>query len=325
MSHAKQVTRGASCTSANVAHIIFLTTDVSFSKSLAKALPDRVFRQISLGDCSPDLARRFVLSHLETDDSKPASPMHFLTKPLGNREDGSAEEAKKHQEPQYDMHDLDRCLTHLGGRLTDLEFLARRIKAGETPQKAVREIIDQSASEILKIYVLNASKNAPEAGKWTSAQAWTLVKLLAKSEEGILRYNEMILDDTFKGAALGPDAILQSLEQAELISIASSNGRPVSIKPGKPVFLPAFRQLAEDKVLNARMEVGLLGDTVKGENGTIAKCEDELLLLGKLPKQPAELSPRIQYLLAKIEKSQRAIEEAEHMTTTLKKVLQTDF
>lgn len=251
--------------------------------------------------------------------------MHFLTKPLGDKESGSAEEAKKHQEPQYEIYDLDRCLTHLGGRLTDLEFLARRIKAGETPQKAVREIIDQSASEILKIYVLNASKNAPEAGKWTSAQAWTLVKLLAKSEDGILRYNEMILDDNFKGAALGPDAILQSLEQAELISIASSNGRPISIKPGKPVFLPAFRQLAEDKVLNARMEVGLLADTVKGENGTIAKCEDELLLLGKLPKQPAEISPRIQYLLAKIEKSQRAIEEAEGETGRLKKVLQTDF
>lgn len=47
----------AALTTANVAHVIFLTNDVSFSKSLSKALPNRVFRQISLGDCSPEVAK----------------------------------------------------------------------------------------------------------------------------------------------------------------------------------------------------------------------------------------------------------------------------
>lgn len=47
----------AALTTANVAHVVFLTNDVSFSKSLSKALPDRVFRQISLGDCSPEVAK----------------------------------------------------------------------------------------------------------------------------------------------------------------------------------------------------------------------------------------------------------------------------
>jgi hypothetical protein len=40
----------ASLTTSNVAHVIFLTNDISYSKSLSKALPDRVFRQIALGD-----------------------------------------------------------------------------------------------------------------------------------------------------------------------------------------------------------------------------------------------------------------------------------
>lgn len=40
----------ASLTTSNIAHVIFLTNDISYSKSLTKALPDRVFRQISLGD-----------------------------------------------------------------------------------------------------------------------------------------------------------------------------------------------------------------------------------------------------------------------------------
>ncbi len=37
----------AGLTTANVAHVIFLTNDISYSKSLSKALPDRVFRQIA--------------------------------------------------------------------------------------------------------------------------------------------------------------------------------------------------------------------------------------------------------------------------------------
>ena len=40
----------AALTTSNVAHVIFLTNDLSYSKSLSKALPDRVFRQIALGD-----------------------------------------------------------------------------------------------------------------------------------------------------------------------------------------------------------------------------------------------------------------------------------
>lgn len=40
----------AGLTTSNIAHVIFLTNDISYSKSLSKALPDRVFRQIALGE-----------------------------------------------------------------------------------------------------------------------------------------------------------------------------------------------------------------------------------------------------------------------------------
>lgn len=119
--------------------------------------------------------------------------------------------------------------------------------------------------------------------------------------------------------------MLQALEQAEMISVTASNGRPVGIKPGKPVFLHAFRQLAGDHVLAARMDVGLLGEAAKGEANTIAGCENELKLLGELPKQPGEVAGRVQYLLAKIQKSQAAIEAAEAEVAKLKKVLSTEF
>lgn len=107
----------AALTTTNVAHVIFLTTDVSFSKSLSKALPDRVFRQIVLGDCSPEVAKRFVINHLDAD--------------------GEIESGDKKLTPSQmrsDLNELDSVIEVLGGRLTDLEFLARRIKTGESPE-----------------------------------------------------------------------------------------------------------------------------------------------------------------------------------------------
>ena len=108
----------AGLTTANIAHVIFLTNDVSFSKSLSKALPDRVFRQISLSDCSPEVAKKFVINHLEAD--------------LEEEHDKDAKNSSLQQ--TADLAELDGVIEILGGRLTDLEFLARRIKTGETPK-----------------------------------------------------------------------------------------------------------------------------------------------------------------------------------------------
>jgi RNA12 protein len=112
----------AALTTANIAHVIFLTHDVSFSKSLSKALPDRVFRQLSLGDTSPEVAKKFVIRHLDADMPLPAE-----------------DEGEKRLTPSQrraDLAELDSCIDVIGGRLTDLEFLARRIKTGESPNSA---------------------------------------------------------------------------------------------------------------------------------------------------------------------------------------------
>ena len=108
----------------NVAHVVFLTHDVSFSKSLSKALPDRVFRQISLGDCSPEVAKRYVVRHLDAGADTTAI-------------DGGEKPLTPSQK-RKDLRELDGCIDILGGRLTDLEFLARRIKAGETPRSKLQ-------------------------------------------------------------------------------------------------------------------------------------------------------------------------------------------
>jgi len=104
----------ASLTSANIAHVVFLTTDSSFAKPLSKAMPNQVFRTIGLGDCSLEVGRRFVLSHLDAAAGG-----------ADNEQDARRKET---------LHGLDSCIKVLGGRVTDLEFMAHRIEAGETPE-----------------------------------------------------------------------------------------------------------------------------------------------------------------------------------------------
>ncbi|KAK4954774.1 mitochondrial escape protein 2 [Elasticomyces elasticus] len=294
----------ARLTTTNIAHVIFLTNDVSFSKSLSRALPDRVFRQISLSDCPPDVAKRFVINHLDLDREDADSGLKQLS-PSQRRKD---------------LDELDQVVSILGGRLTDLEFLTRRIQAGETPGRAVKEIVEQSASEILKMFLFGVMDEGAQR-QWSPQQAWLLIKELAKHDT--LRYNEVLLSDAYKSAS--GEKALQALEQAELISILSSNGRPQAIRPGKPVYQPAFRRLTEDRVLQARFDLALLNQSIAVESASIDKYEAELHLLGELPKQPVEVGARVNWLLAKLSASQAKIEAYEKETGALKKVLSSEY
>ena len=185
--------------------------------------------------------------------------------------------------------------------------------------EAVREITEQSASEILKMYILDTSPR-----HWTSEQAWVLVKSLAAADS--LRYNELLLSDIFKSNNPdGGEATLQALEQAEMITIVSSNGRPTAIKPGKPVYAAAFRQLTEDNVLRSRLDLAILSTLTKIETQGIDKYEAELNLLGRLPGSPAELRGRTKWLLDKLYASQRKIEAYERESAGLKEVLQREY
>ena len=140
------------------------------------------------------------------------------------------------------------------------------------------------------MYILDSSPR-----NWTPEQAWLIVKSLAYTE--CLRYNELLLSDIFKS---GGEATLQALEQAEMITIVSSNGRPTRIKPGKPVYAAAFRQLTEDHVLKARLDLAILTQLIKVETAGIDKYEAELNLLAALPGQPKEVRGRVRWLLGKL-------------------------
>lgn len=297
----------ARLTTGNIAHVIFLTNDISYSKALGKALPDRLFRQIALGDITPQVAKKFVISHLEAEDDDPATETQLTAR-----------------QKRKDLNELDECIEVLGGRLTDLEFLARRLKTGQSPRVAIDEIIEQSASEVLKMFLLAVDKSER---KWSTEQAWYLIKSLAEAEQ--LRYNEVLLTNTFAGSITAPgvsgESVLEALSQAELISVKTYKGRPESIKAGKPVYQAAFQTLVQDKVLKSRLDLAILSELTKIETKNIDKYENELALLANFPKQPKEAAPRVQYLLTKLSASQTKVEDWEKEMATLKKVLMLEY
>ncbi|KAJ4422859.1 mitochondrial escape protein 2 [Gnomoniopsis sp. IMI 355080] len=328
----------AALVQANIAHVVFLTSDASHSKPLAKAMPDRVFRAITLGDLSDEVAKRYVLSHLEQTKPKKKTKQQDTDHEEAQR--GDKEEAKDGQDQKTQQGDkktipdredeevqiedtrfekeLDQAIGVLGGRLTDLEFLARRMKTGLSPFDAAQEIIDQSASEIIKLFLLSR----PSDRKYSPEQAWMLIKEIAKKES--LRYNEVLLSNTFAASTTGPDdgeAALENLAAVELITVKNQGGRPRTIAAGRPVYQAAFNHLLKDRVLAAKMDLAVLTELSKVEGKTIDKVESELSLLASLPKQPYETTERINYLLAKLSTSQTKIRDFELEMAKLKKVL----
>lgn len=181
---------------------------------------------------------------------------------------------------------------------------------------AVNRIIEQSASEILKIFILGAESPSPQ---YTREQAWNLIKSLAQSKDGTLLYNKVLLGDLFKDNG---EATLRALEQSELISVGTDKGFPRYIKPGKPVYRAAFQRLVDNKTLQGRLDLLILTQLIGNENSSIKKYEEELQVLGSLPKYPWELTSRIEWLLRKVHGSQAKILKYEGESATLSKMLQ---
>jgi len=325
--------------SASVAHVVFLTNDASFSKSLSKSLPDRVFRSVLLGDASPQSAKAFVLNALaegraERQRSTSSSGGPSTSTELARKNDPLLEE------------ELDESIAILGGRLTDLEALTTRIRSGEGPSLAVSQIVSASAAEINKLYLSpDDQHNDPKSPrKWSREQAWYLITLLDAAnggpphapanpsistpedvEPGSINYNSILLHPLFKSP--GAEESLQSLAHSDLITILthpSGSGRPYGIRPGRPVYKAAFRKLLEDEVLKAKMELAVLNALVKIEEGYMKKWEEELAVLAACTGSK-DVGKRVDYLGKKIGGSQARVDGYEKEMEVKKEVLKVGF
>ena len=93
------------------------------------------------------------------------------------------------------------------------------------------------------------------------------------------------------------------------------------VQPGQPIYAAAFAVLAHNRTLCARMDYLVLDELVAIHNKAVAKAENELALLGALPKQPPELTARIARLLGEVETAEGSIAQLKSEMAVLKKMM----
>lgn len=221
----------ASLIQANLAHVIFTTNDVLSSQVLAEALPDTVFKTTTLNDALIPVARAYLKSQIHADDKE-----------------------------------LDACIAPLGGRMLDLQAFVRRNNLGELPTRAITEMINQAAEQILTFFLNKTDPN------WNAAQVWVVVKALANNDE--VNYTDLAADPVF---SLGNTVqTLLVLERHDLISLDRNLGVLSKVRMGRPLFKAACKLLVEDPLVYKIYETDYLKRLIKIETDKMKSFEDEL-------------------------------------------------
>ncbi|CUA76051.1 Mitochondrial escape protein 2 [Rhizoctonia solani] len=276
-----------------VAHVIFVCINRENTKRVAKALPSKPLTSIALSDADADTALKYVTWKLS--NAGVAQSLH-----------------------SYELKTIEK----LGGRISDLDTLVAKVRNGQSITDAVDEIIHRGISEMRK----NAFGDDLEDAKslpWTREQAWSVLRALAAKDE--IPYADVLLEFPFKGDELA----LRNMESAELISIGTIDGRPTTIKPGKPVYKHVYRHLVEDRVFQAVQTINFNEKLIATSVVTIKSCEDELTVLKNIGLDlgssvlsgKGATGARASYLLEKMMQATLKVEQLEGENTKLKKVL----
>ncbi|KAI0721515.1 exonuclease [Cerioporus squamosus] len=282
----------ASLAENQIAHVLVVSDNRENVKRIAKALPSKPLNQISLSDADNASALSFVQQKLH---------------------DGGMDVKFSQAQISY--------IARLGGRASDLESLVHKMRSGMSVEEAVDDIVTRGVSELRK----NAFGDDIEDAKslpWTREQAWILMKQLSKRPE--ISYHEVLADFPFKG----DETPLRHMEHAELITIGTHNGRPSTIKPGKPVYKFVFERLVSDSIFKATQDIAFNEKVIASAESTVKACEDELLVLKDVDAGTASwwgsqraVEMREHYLLKKMRAAEQKIESLEKENAKLKKTL----
>ncbi|KAH7107757.1 exonuclease [Auriculariales sp. MPI-PUGE-AT-0066] len=271
-----------------IAHVVVLSDNRENSKRLAKAMPNRPLTSVALSDADADSAVTFVTTSL----SKNGGNMTLTKDQISN-------------------------VQLLGGRASDLQTLIHKMKSGQGVEDAVNDIISRGVSELRK----NAFGDDLEDAKsllWTREQAWAVVKKLAEKPD--LSYFDTLLEFPFKG----DETALRAMEHAELIAIHAHEGRPSSIRPGRPVYKVVFQRLVGDSIFQATQELAFNEKAIASAEKTVHTCEAELQTLRELSNESymsRAAKHRAKYLSSKMQEAQTKIEALEGKNVGLKKVI----
>lgn len=274
---------GAQLVRQNIAKVVFSTNDGSYEKSLGQALPNKVFKSVILADSSPALSKQYVYDQF---------------KPLAESQQAElAFEQLKSTNTEF--------LSPLGGRMTDLQAYGRRLLSGESPDLALSALVKSAAVEVSQLFLTPNSN-------WTTPQTWTVINAISNSS-GWLNVQGQLLGKLGFKTEIELHQVLEKLKEADLISTHTSGGRIVGIKPSKPLYMYAFKELVTDPMLRPLMTAKVARAQIDAQQNLIATYEKEMQLLNPLvpTNLPREVRDRLAYLAAKLGASQLLIEQAE--------------
>ncbi|KZV94062.1 hypothetical protein EXIGLDRAFT_835266 [Exidia glandulosa HHB12029] len=272
----------------DIAHVIVLSDNRENVKRLAKAMPTKPLANITLSDADPETAISYVSSRLA--------------------EAGHSQTLTKEQIARVQM---------LGGRASDLQTLIHKVRSGQRVEEAVDDIISRGVGELMKNAFgddLDDAKNLP----WTREQAWSIVRQLANKNE--ISYFDVLLEFPFKG----DETALRALEHHELIAIHTRDGRPSSIRPGRPVHKFVFQRLVHDPVFQATQDLAYNEKAIASAEATVKTCEAEMSTLRELAGESSTrraANTRAKYVSAKMQAAQSKIEQLEYKNAALMKVI----
>lgn len=163
--------------------------------------------------------------------------------------------------------------------------------------------------------------HATDTPTWSREQAWYLIKNIAENKNGSIPYSHIMVSDLFNNA--DGERTLSALEQKELITVSTVNGRPSTIRPGRPIYHAAFKYLTQDDILRNRLDLGIVREMIKRENEKIAKYENELHLMGDPEKHPTTVKRRMQWVASSLQDAHWKLQEYESQKNRLVKFLKT--
>ncbi|EGO21697.1 hypothetical protein SERLADRAFT_362954 [Serpula lacrymans var. lacrymans S7.9] len=276
-----------------IAHVIVMSDNRENSKLLARALPSKPLNSIALYDADASSALSFIRQRLHDAGTN----IELTT-------------------------DQTVCIGKLGGRASDLESLIHKVRSGQAVEEAVEDIIARGVGELRKNAFgedLEDAKSLP----WSREQAWIVLKLLSKQVE--IPYYDLLLEFPFKGDELA----LRRMEHAELISINTRNGRPSTVRPGKPVLKYVFERVVNDSIFGATQDIWANEKVISSAENTVRACEQELLDLKDIAMAERSSlwggkkasSERESYLFKKMASAETKIQTLEKQNIELKKVL----
>ncbi|KAG0261304.1 mitochondrial escape protein 2 [Mortierella polycephala] len=240
--------------------------------------------------------------------------------------DSAMEFVYKHLEKD-EYPNIINCVKTIGGRLTDLELFVQKVMIGMGPEDALNDILGKAVVEVRKT-AFDYDSGDKKPVSWTPIQFWKVMKQLAVSDA--VSFDELKIHPLFKL----DEAPFRAMEQAELITISHKNGRPYSVRPGKPIYRAAFQEILKDEGFAAVMDLESNIFLDKDEMVKMAKWEGEMRELSNLIRQdgswffghsrvPKEVDTRVKWLMKKLAESHTKIEQYEQEMSRAKQMVAT--